>query len=266
MLLIVGAGRSGTHSVWRMLHNVSIKSGHEALHKGESATVGWPFAARCEPTIQSCGWYFPKMGGGRHPRALNDSYALIFKIHRDPLDAIASLERGFIKQAHCTRSRADTFSWRFAGKFIHLPYRLKTTDRTCSWSRERRLSLALYYWVQWNLLSDAHAVRAFKLETLNATTMAREWCSLCPYASHRTRGTRQRGCACPTSARDVAEQKDLPSASSTPKPRMFVEGTPKKRSEPAVTWAELIALDRGMACSARALAEEYGYGYPEELV
>ena len=260
-LLFVGAGRSGTHAIWNMLNNMSIAAGHETLHNGDEATVGWPFAARCEPSIAACGWRFPKGGiwverGGRLPSAKMDPYGLIFKVHREPLATIYSLAKAFAAEEYCSESiyaaRADARSWRYATAVIGSPVNVSATH-TCQLKHEMRLRLALHYWLQWNLLSDAHADVRFSIERVSAAAIASAWCDHC----HARRGTLRTPCQCPAAARVLAHAADA--GDKKPSPR---DSRRRGNSTTIENWSQLNRLDPMTACMAQTLAvKEYGYRY-----
>lgn len=329
-LLVVGAGGSELSAVAGLLSNESMHAGHQSLRPGDLATVGWPYASRCAPSITECGWHFaPK--DGQHPSPQQDHYGIIFKVHREPLAAMSALAEGFLAEGSCSSASSNlvnTFAWQFAAErlaasfgggiggrvlnaslapsrrcqswclskpfqsgktmkdrcrnrscrgcdtcatlfeatppppppsacqlwcmtkpfppgrgFQHrcrnsacnacgacpkeepvspwsappeaedavAPGRVRPfegdTPVVCSWPREERLLLALHYWVEWNLLSDAHADLAFqarppcRMRPVRACPSATRPRRACGRSSGSTRPrSRPRGAASASSA------------------------------------------------------------------
>ena len=179
-----------------------------------------------------------------------DAHEPIFKVHRHPLTAIASIAAGFTSSGGCkntSEKRWDARAWRAALQFISLPVKPADVDAktTCDYSHGHRLRLALHYWVKWNLLADQWANYKFKVENFTIQDITRKWCSYC-----EDKGT----CECSPLAPQVSSNLTLEGA----RPRKGHD--PKKRiDKESLDWEDIRKVDPPMADVARALAEEYGY-------
>ncbi|KAL1496587.1 hypothetical protein AB1Y20_014192 [Prymnesium parvum] len=238
-LLITGCGHSGTHAVHAALRRHRLAASHEAL--GADATVGWPFAAHGAAAADL--WPF------RNASLLLAPHEPIFKLHRDPLFAVAALARGFTEDGRCIQRGYDGLSWALAGRFVSLP-EPKAAARwySCLLEPRARLRLALHYWVKWNLLADKWAAASFRVEALTFGRLAAVWCEYCARAASCVpAAARVCGAQGGDAERVVGEARTGHNSTANP-----------------VTWGELLQVEPGMAIIARLLAEDYGYTYPAD--
>lgn len=188
--LVTGCGRGGTHSVAKWLNENNIPAVHEGIAPGAMA-VSWlyaPFANDEAHTlnevrvpfdhINQSSWsnFFTnwkpefakyaddsKVLAQQHPEFVrqdtNSSVKLVFHpiVHvvREPLKAIASLERCFCGSGHRTHYDgsffADKKSYEFAEKYVGS-------------LGETHLERAAKYWLKWHSLAGQHASHTFRLE------------------------------------------------------------------------------------------------------
>ena len=138
-LLITGCGRSGTHALASLLRRHGVQAKHEG--RGSEATLGWPYAGR------ALDWR-PLWPMSAQPRA-TDAHEPIFKVHRHPISAVASIANGFTTSGACrnpSERRWDARAWHCASTFVPLPLggaRLGEAPRhaaatTCTLGRRER--------------------------------------------------------------------------------------------------------------------------------
>ena len=229
-LLITGCGRSGTHAINEALNKNGIGSIHEmgALPNSTTVLVAWMLTG---PAYSAQYWR-----GRQH-----SCYAPVVKLHREPLGAIASLADGFTGCNSCEHSDEwDAVSWQIANLWLDLPFRNQTSSwrHTSRLPRQKRLALALHYWVGWNQLGDAVATHTARIESVTTHAIVEHWCGYCAHAPPVPSR-----CACHRGM-DLAAQ-----------PRQG-HGEP---SGSALTWQELHEVDARMAAEAMVLARKYGY-------
>lgn len=263
-LLINGCGRSGTHALVGLLRRNGVSALHEG--HGREATVGWPYVGRLEASWKE---YWP-MSNQPHGTDVHDP---IFKVHRNPLTAIRSIASGLTSSGACrnpSERRWDARAWNCATRFIPLPMVSRgaiDAQLTCKLGSTIRLSLALHYWVKWNLLADRWATQSFAVETVTVDQVMASWCHHCATA---------KTCKCPAVAAEFLARWEL-NHSSTGRvgamgaaPRTALRtgervrarkghGSNAKRQRKPLTWAELNLVDTNMTQVAQRLAKEYGY-------
>jgi len=155
-LLITGCGRSGTHSIARMLGRAGLRIGHEFFGDASEGHVSW-FSTGLMRSVAF------------HSRTR--CHCAILKTHRAPLHAIDSIVQGFNGLGSCSSDllvEHDSASWRFAAQYVTLP---PVTEPSCGMSRPKRLQLALHYWVKWNILADSVATDAIDVESATAESL-----------------------------------------------------------------------------------------------
>ena len=229
-LLITGCGRSGTHAINEALNKNGIGSIHEmgALPNSTTVLVAWMLTG---PAYSAQYWR-----GRQH-----SCYAPVVKLHREPLRAITSLADSFTGCSGCEHSDEwDAVSWQIASLWLNLPFRNETSSwrHTSRLPRQKRLALALHYWVGWNQLGDAVATHTAQIESVTTHVILEHWCGYCAHvAPVFSRCECHRGM-------DLAAQ-----------PRQG-HG---KHSGSALTWQELHEVDARVATEAMVLARKYGY-------
>ena len=227
-LLVTSCGRSGTHAIASALTQAGIDAIHEKKGTVRNSTVivAWMGTG---PAFSSQYW-------GRHR-----CYAPIIKLHREPLGAITSLVDGFSGGGGCTNKAAtnDARSWRLASQWLELPFRNETNGwhNTCQLPRQKRLALALHYWVGWNQLGDAVAAYIAQVETATPSSILEHWCGYCKVSST---------CTCSASVKSTRSN-----SSSSPREG---HGRPS-----LLMWQELHELDAELTIEAARLARYYGY-------
>lgn len=256
-LLINGCGRSGTHAIVALLKRHGILAQHEG-HGEHNITVGWPYIGR----FHNWNVLWPM----RFQPKENDAHDPIFKVHRHPLSTVNSIANGFTTSAACrmnnpSERRWESRAWNCASKFVPLPVTPTAIAEktTCALSRRQRLRLALHYWVKWNLLGDRWATHIFRIEDVTVSDVTRRWCSHCARV-----GT----CACPQSARSVAESVATAAAGPKGKGGKGAGGADSGkvrarrghgRKKTSLTWEVLESIDKDVAAVAMLMARQYGY-------
>lgn len=207
--LVTGAGRGGTHSVARFLNQVGIKAQHEGIAPN-AVSVSWLYAPfgdkphskhdlstpfsniqiRRNALLKEWLPHLSEASEEVDPEPFspftlrqNETEDVMIKFYpilhivRNPLEAIASLERCFCGRGDIKLgSSADHLSWEFAEQFVEP---LGAT----------RMQKAANYWLRWNELSGRHATHTFRVEDIDAaqfvralgseqTTVAREFQSV----------------------------------------------------------------------------------------
>ena len=255
-LLITGCGRSGTHALASLLRRHGVQAKHEG--RGSEATLGWPYAGR------ALDWR-PLWPMSAQPRA-TDAHEPIFKVHRHPISAVASIANGFTTSGACrnpSERRWDARAWHCASTFVPLPLggaRLGEAPRhaaatTCTLGRRERLRLALHYWVKWNLLADRWAAHAFAVEAVSFADLAARWCAHCDA---------RRSCACPPHVRSALAANATAAGGGGGGGGGGGDRVRARRGhgrrKATLTWEALREVDAEMAAVAWELAREYGYG------
>lgn len=184
--LVTGAGRGGTHSVASFLNRIGIKAQHEGIAP-DAVSVSWLYAPFGDEPHSKHNISVPFSKIQLRRNALlkefrqglseaseetdpelsmftlqeNETEDVMIKFHpvlhivRNPLDAIASLERCFCGRGDLKLgSSADHLSWEFAEQFVKP---LGTT----------RMQKAANYWLKWNELSGRHATDTFRVEDID---------------------------------------------------------------------------------------------------
>lgn len=187
--LVTGAGRGGTHSVAKFLNHVGIKAMHEGIAPN-AVSVSWLYAPFGDKPYSKqdisapfqdiqllrnawlSKWqaHLSEANQEDDPKLFSQlifqenenqdvriQFYPIIHIVRNPLQAIASLERCFCGGGNITSgAENDWKSWQFAERFVEP---LGTA----------RMRKAAIYWLKWHELSGRHATHTFRIEDINAT-------------------------------------------------------------------------------------------------
>merc|ERR1712187_454629 len=107
----------------------------------------------------------------------------------------------------------------------------------CCGTEKERITMAMSYYLKWNLLTDKFADRSFQLEKLDAKQFMSAWRYHCPLIDCQVFGVTHK----------KFWQRISPKSLSGP-------GTKKK-----LTWSKLKSTSPGMTRPLQALADVYGY-------
>jgi hypothetical protein len=196
-------------------------------------------------------------------------FAPIMKMHREPLQAIASLVAGFNGDGGCSSAShrfSDLVSWKFASKYVWLPGEdliqlnispLPTNMTPCGQPRHWRIRLALHYWVKWNVLSDSVSRFSFQIEDADPLEMLHTWCNACR--------RNEASCNCPLDDMHEKQRRDLEFRFNESLRSNHPHHINRHRQRTTtITWAELWSIDENMTSFALQLSNAYGYN--NELV
>jgi len=224
MPLIIGCGRTGTHSVSTAFLNIGLSYYHENV--AGVGGVSWPHTA-----IDTV-YPFEKFTSAVQ-RKRGILYEPIIHLVRNPLDVIRSVAYCFCGRGNLNLRDgriSDSKSWAFAKKHVYIP------------QNETRVVQAAYYWVNWNLLAESrNPERRFQIEKLNDEKqqlfdfLHEQYPKLSMYTN-----------------KDLIRKFSIPIGASS-----------EVKTE-EVTWKLLEQLDPDITQKAKELALKYGYPITDE--
>ena len=172
--LVTGAGRSGTHAVFRMLRDVGVGVEHETV--GSNGTVSWAHAPFLSPELRReiissnlmwasdnkayKGWLYngertaftPVVHIVRHPLSVVKSILTCFC---DKPQNLNSADPKLVK----TEETKTEFSFNWAKRFVALP------------GRDQPISRAVAYWTRWNEMIEPFAISRHHIERLDIASL-----------------------------------------------------------------------------------------------